>query len=81
MFELVKSGGWLMLPIILCSVISISIIVERFWSLQREKVLPRHLVASVWHMIKTGKLEASALEEVGRQSALGKVLTAGVKNR
>ena len=32
-------------------------------------------------MIKTGKLEASKLEEVGRQSALGKVLTAGVKNR
>ena len=81
MFELVKSGGWLMLPIILCSVISISIIVERFWSLQREKVLPRHLVASVWHMIKTGKLEASKIEEVGRQSALGKVLTAGLNNR
>ena len=36
MLELVKAGGWLMLPIILCSVISISIIVERFWSLQRE---------------------------------------------
>ncbi len=81
MFELVKSGGWLMLPIILCSVISLSIIVERFWSLQREKVLPRHLVASVWHMIKTGKLEASKIEEVGKQSALGKVLTAGLKNR
>ena len=67
MFELVKSGGWLMLPIILCSVISVSIIVERFWSLQRETVLPRHLVASFWHMIKTDKLEASKIEEVGRQ--------------
>ncbi len=81
MFELVKSGGWLMLPIILCSIISISIIVERFWSLQREKVLPKHLVASVWHMIKTGKLEKTVIEDVGKQSALGKVLTAGLKNR
>jgi len=80
-FELVKSGGWLMLPIILCSVISISIIVERFWSLQREKVLPKHLVASVWHMIKTGKLDTSKIEDVGNQSALGKVLTAGINNR
>ena len=70
-----------MLPIILCSVISVSIIVERFWSLQREKVLPKHLVASVWNMIKTGKLETSKIEEVGSQSALGKVLTAGLKNR
>lgn len=81
MFELVKSGGWLMLPIILCSVISISIIVERFWSLQREKVLPRHLVASVWHMVKTGKLERARIEEVGRQSALGKILSAGLNVR
>jgi biopolymer transport protein ExbB len=32
-------------------------------------------------MIKTGKLEASRIEEVGRQSALGKVLTAGINNR
>jgi len=81
LFELVKSGGWLMLPIILCSVISISIIVERFWSLQREKVLPKHLVASVWHMVKTGKLERGKIEEVGRQSALGKVLSAGLNVR
>jgi biopolymer transport protein ExbB len=81
LFELVKSGGWLMLPIILCSVISISIIVERFWSLQREKVLPKHLVASVWHMVKTGKLERNKIEEVGRQSALGKVLSAGLNVR
>ena len=70
-----------MLPIILCSVISISIIVERFWSLQREKVLPKHLVASVWHMVKTGKLERGKIEEVGRQSALGKILSAGLSVR
>ncbi|MDR2213180.1 MAG: MotA/TolQ/ExbB proton channel family protein, partial [Pseudomonadales bacterium] len=33
MFEVIKAGGWLMLPIILCSIIAIAIIIERFWTL------------------------------------------------
>jgi biopolymer transport protein ExbB len=80
-FELVKSGGWLMLPIILCSIASISIIVERFWSLRRDRVLPRHLVATVWSTVKTGQLERKDIEAIGKQSALGKILAAGLLNR
>ncbi|MBT3565775.1 MAG: MotA/TolQ/ExbB proton channel family protein, partial [Gammaproteobacteria bacterium] len=34
MFELVQAGGWLMVPILLCSVISAAICVERFWTLR-----------------------------------------------
>ena len=38
MLELVQAGGWLMLPILLCSVIAAAIIVERLWTLQTRKV-------------------------------------------
>ncbi len=81
MFELVKSGGWLMLPIILCSIISVSIIAERFWSLRRERVLPRHLVAVVWNAIKRDNLPRAAIEALAKESALGKVLSAGLLHR
>lgn len=81
MFELVKSGGWLMLPIILCSIISISIIAERFWSLRREKVLPRHLVATIWNEVKQDKMTRADIEALSKQSALGKILSAGLLNR
>jgi biopolymer transport protein ExbB len=80
-FELVKSGGWLMLPIILCSIISISIIAERFWSLRREKVLPRHLVATVWNEVKQDKMTRADIEALSKESALGKILSAGLSNR
>ncbi|MFW2732996.1 MotA/TolQ/ExbB proton channel family protein, partial [Acinetobacter baumannii] len=30
MWELVKAGGWLMLPLILCSILTVAIIIERF---------------------------------------------------
>jgi biopolymer transport protein ExbB len=80
-FELVKSGGWLMIPIILCSVLSISIIAERFWSLRREKVLPQHLVANVWNAIKQGNMTRKEIEALGKQSALGTILSVGLLNR
>ncbi len=81
MFELVKSGGWLMLPIILCSIVSISIIAERFWSLRREKVLPKHLVANIWNAVKKDNLAPNDIEILSKESALGQILSVGLLNR
>ena len=81
MYELVKAGGWLMFPIIACSIIAFGIILERFWTLQSKKVTPRHLVATIWHWVKEGQLERSKIEEISKQSALGKILAAGLNNR
>ena len=81
MFELVKSGGWLMLPIILCSIVSISIIAERFWSLRREKVLPKHLVANIWNAVKKDNLAPTDIEKLSKESALGQILSVGLLNR
>ena len=78
---MVKSGGWLMLPIILCSIVAIAIIAERFWSLRIDKVLPRHLVATVWNAVKNDTFQASDIELLSKQSALGKILSAGLINR
>ncbi|MDA3869271.1 MAG: MotA/TolQ/ExbB proton channel family protein [Gammaproteobacteria bacterium] len=81
MFEMVKSGGWLMIPIILCSMAAIAIIAERFWSLRPNKVLPRHLVATVWNSVKNETFQTSDIELLSKQSALGKILSAGLVNR
>lgn len=81
MYELIKSGGWLMLPIILCSIISFSIIAERLWSLRRDRVIPKHLAASVWHTVKQGKFAREDLDDLSKRSALGKILVAGLINR
>ena len=81
MLELVKAGGWLMLPIILCSVISLAIIVERLWSLQVRRVLPKNLVAQVWRWEKIHQLNDERLTELQASSPLGSILAAGISNR
>lgn len=37
MWEIVRAGGPLMWPIILCSVVALGIIVERMWTLQTSR--------------------------------------------
>ena len=81
MFELVKAGGWLMLPIIVCSVVALAIIVERLWSLQMRRVLPKHLVAQVWSWEKVHQLNDENLRDLQASSPLGSILAAGILNR
>lgn len=80
MFEIVKSGGWLMAPIILCSIVSLAIIGERFWSLQRKRITPRHLVAQIWHLHSKKQLTTEQITIVRNSSPLGRVLAAGLAN-
>ena len=47
MFELVKQGGWLMLPIIFCSVIALAITIERLLALNPNKIAPKKIHA-IW---------------------------------
>ncbi len=80
MFELISNGGWLMLPIILCSVGAMGIVVERFWSLQRNKILPPELVPQISRLVKEDKLDEPALRRIKLSSPLGAILAAGLIN-
>ena len=81
MLELVKSGGWLMAPIILCSIAAMAIIVERLWSLQRERVVPEDLVARAWRWVMTEELTDERIQALREGSPLGRVLAAGLDSR
>jgi biopolymer transport protein ExbB len=80
-FELVKAGGWLMLPIIACSIAAMAIILERFWVLRRRRVMPAKLTARVWHWHKEGELNQDRIVQVRDSSPLGRILAAGLVNR
>ena len=81
MLELMKSGGLLMWPLLLCSIISLAIIAERFWSLQAKRIAPKHLVALVWQWQKSGELDAERMQQLRIGSPLGRILAAGLVNR
>lgn len=80
MWELIKAGGWLMLPIILCSVVALAIVIERLWTLRRERIAPRDLVRQVWEQLRIGPLREAELESLRKNSPLGRVLATGLAN-
>ena len=81
MFEIIKAGGWVMGPILLCSVIAVAIIGERLWALQRKKVCPPHLLPHVWQWVKNNQLDAEHIAGLMKDSPLGRVLATGLINR
>ena len=81
MWEIVQAGGWLMLPIIACSVVAAAIILERLWTLQPNRVLPKDLTAEVWKWVRNGQLDPQHIQALHQGSPLGQVLAAGLLKR
>ena len=81
MFEIIKSGGWLMAPLILCSIVAVAIAVERLWTLQTTRVAPDHLAAQAWNWLKNGELDDDRLQALRAGSPLGRILAAGLEHR
>jgi biopolymer transport protein ExbB len=79
-FDVLAAGGWLMIPIVLCSIAVIAISAERYWTLDPGKIAPRQLLAQVWGWIKNNQLDAGKLRELKQSSQLGKILAAGLSN-
>jgi biopolymer transport protein ExbB len=70
-----------MLPILLCSVIALAIVGERFWSLQQKRINPATLVSQAWQWYKSDNLTDQNIEALAKTSPLGRVLAAGLVNR
>lgn len=81
MLEIIKAGGWLMAPILLCSLLSLAIFCERLWALRRERIVPKGLVGQVWQWHQKDSLDNRNLETLRNHSPLGRVLVAGLRNR
>jgi biopolymer transport protein ExbB len=81
MLEIVQAGGWLMLPIIACSVIAVAIVLERLWTLQEKRVLPASVANQVWEWVQHNQIDAEQVQQVHQSSPLGQVLAAGLTYR
>jgi len=81
MWEIFKAGGPVMWPILLCSITALAIVLERFWTLQAKRVIPRDLTGKVWKLVETRTLTDRHISALEQNSPLGRVLAAGLANR
>jgi biopolymer transport protein ExbB len=76
--NIVTGGGWLMIPILACSLISVSLILERFFSLRRARAYSKDLMDNIREILKNNRVaDAITLcEETGGPLAF--ILKAGL---
>ncbi|HEX7325108.1 MAG TPA: MotA/TolQ/ExbB proton channel family protein [Rhodanobacteraceae bacterium] len=81
MFEILKAGGWGMLPIVACSAIGLAIVLERFWTLRRSAVLPPGLGEQVRGWAHSRQLNPTHIQALRENSPLGELLAAALEVR
>lgn len=58
LLDIILKGGWVMVPLILCSVLSLGLMVERLvWGPRKSRIIPPSFVAEIRGLIQSGRLE------------------------
>jgi biopolymer transport protein ExbB len=81
MWEIIKAGGPVMWPILALSVIATGILVERLWTLQERRVLPRDLREKVLKLVEGNQLSERHIAALAQNSPLGRIFASGLSNR
>ena len=80
MLSIIHAAGWTIWLIILCSVIALAIIGERFWTLRRSAVLPGNLFSDTVQAFQAQGASADLIAKLSENSFLGRVFAAGIAN-
>ena len=81
LYEFLAKGGVLMIPILGCSVIALTLFLQRTWALQRTRILPRRLMALVLELLDDGKASEAETLCGTNSSAVAQLAVAGLRRR
>ena len=80
MLSIIQAAGWPIWFIIMCSVICVAIIGERFWTLRRSAVLPPNLFQDTIQAFRAQGVTADLITKLNENSVLGRVFASGLAN-
>lgn len=80
MWSIIQAAGWPIWPLIFASVVSLAIIVERFWVLRSDKIAPKNLLSEVQDALKKGNVPKDASTRLENHSPLGRIFAAAISN-
>lgn len=79
MLSIIQAAGWPIWPLILCSIIGLALIIERFVSLRQSRVAPPQLLDEVLLITRTSLPAMDVVHKLHESSVLGQVLAAGLR--
>jgi biopolymer transport protein ExbB len=80
MLEILLAGGWLMFPLLGCSILALAIILERMWILRGSRLIAPHLVPHILKRLSDREENPLRLAELTQQGPLGVILAQGLQH-
>jgi biopolymer transport protein ExbB len=80
LLSIIQAAGWPIWPLILCSVIALALIIERFYHLRASIVAPPRLLEEVVAVTRNSLPAADVVNKLASSSVLGGVLAAGLRS-
>ena len=80
MLSIIQAAGWPIWPLILCSVIALALVIERFYHLRPSMVAPPKLLDEVIGVSRASLPAADVVNKLADNSVLGRVLAAGLRS-
>lgn len=77
--DLLMKGGIIMIPIVLLSLISFYIFIERMAYIRRSTLIEENLIASIANEIKTGNPNNALIQARNNQASVGRILESGIE--
>lgn len=78
MLGIIQAAGWPIWPLLACSIIAVALIIERFYSLQSQRVMPEKLLDEVLSLSSRNLPRSESLEQLRSHSSLGEIIAAGL---
>jgi biopolymer transport protein ExbB len=78
--SIIQAAGWPIWFLLAASVIAVALIIERFIVLRRQRIVPPTLLEKVVDAYRKQGVSAQLVENLYRDSPLGRVLAAGLRN-
>jgi biopolymer transport protein ExbB len=80
-FELLFKGGFIMIPILLLSIFSIYLFIERFIYIRKTTVVDQDLVFNIIGEIKNKKQQEALIQSQSSDTSLGRILESGLNQK
>lgn len=79
MLSIIQAAGWPIWPLILCSILALALIIERFSSLRELRVAPPKLLDEVISVTRSSLPPPDVVNKLADNSVLGRVLASGLR--
>lgn len=79
MYDFLAKGGVIALPLVLASIVAVAVILERFFSTRRSKILPKNFDLQISELVRSGKIEEAISICRREDSPLARILLSGLR--